>query len=171
MSSSSGASQGPRLLRLWNRLSGLPGGRHLFMLLLYRSVPYSGTTRARVVHLEPGRVRIRLEDRRRVRNHLGSIHAVALANIGELASGLAMLTALPPSVRGIVTDLEAEYRKKARGPVVAECRCRPPDVGPDPVEHVVSADLVDAAGDKVARVRVTWRLAPVERDPPDAGAP
>lgn len=168
MSSSSGASQGPRLLRLWNRLSGLPGGRHLFMLLLYRSVPYSGTTGARVLQLEPGRVRIHLKDRRRVRNHLGSIHALALANVGELASGLAMLTVLPPSVRGIVTDLEAEYRKKARGPVVAECRCDPPDVGDEPVEHVVGADLVDAGGDVVARVRVTWRLAPVESRVADA---
>ncbi len=154
-------SPGERLIGLWRRLAPLPGGRRLFALLLGRTVPYSGTVGARVEKLEPGHATLRLRDRRSVRNHLGSIHAIALANLGELASGLATVTALPPGVRGIVLGIEVEYRKKARGTLRCDTRSAPPDVVAEPLDHRVEAEIRDGAGDVVALVRVRWRLAPM----------
>jgi acyl-coenzyme A thioesterase PaaI-like protein len=129
------------------------------MMALGRTVPYSGALGARVVTLEPGFVRLRLSDRRAIRNHLGSVHAVALANLGELASGLAMTTALPPNVRSIVTSLSAEYHKKARGVLEVESRVTVPVVTA-PTDHEVRAVIRDRAGDDVATVTVRWRLSP-----------
>lgn len=151
------AAPGIHLLRTWRRLSPLPGGRWLFTRLVFRTVPYSATTGATVLSLAPGRARVRLRDRRRVRNHLRSIHAIALANVGELAAGLAMLTALPPDVRGIVTRLEIDFVKKARGTVTGDASVAPLDVD-GPRDHLVRAELTDEEGDTVARTAVTWHL-------------
>lgn len=150
---------GGRLLSLWRRLRAVPGGGAVFSRAVGWMAPYSASMRARVRELEPGWCRVELSDRRRVRNHLDSVHAVALVNLGELATGLATLTALPPGTRGIVVALAAEYGKKARGRLRAECRTEVPPVEA-PGEHRARAEIRDAAGDLVATVESTWRLAP-----------
>ena len=152
-------SPGQRVLALWRTLSPLPLGPSLFMLVFGRMVPYSGALGARVRRLEPGRVRLELADRRRVRNHLDSIHAVALVNLGELASGLAMTTALPAGVRGIVRGIDAEYFKKARGTLSTDTEVTVPDVRGN-TDFDVHADIHDATGERVARITVRWRLGP-----------
>jgi uncharacterized protein (TIGR00369 family) len=127
--------------------------------MLGRMVPYTGALGARVDALEPGFARVTLRDRRGVRNHLGSVHAVALANLAEVTSGLAMLTALPDDARGIVVHLGVEYLKKARGTLTAECRCPAPSGVEETV--TVTADVMNAAREVVARARVQWLIRPV----------
>src|SRR5439155_1607453 len=111
------------------------------------------------VELGGGHAKIQIADRRRVRNHLNSVHAVALANLAEVTSGLALLTGLPPNVRGIPVRLSIAYLKKARGRLTAEARCPLPDTSVD-AEHDFEAVISDSSGDVVARATVRWRLGP-----------
>ena len=141
----------------WKRLSRVPFGRTLFSIMIGRTAPYTGTLGARVLELSPGFSRWTLRDRRGVRNHLNSIHAVALVNLAEVASGTAMLTALPPGTRGIVTGLSMEYLKKARGTLTAECRCEVPSINGE-TKYDVHATIRDEAGDVVAKGTVNWLL-------------
>jgi len=154
---------GGRVLSLWQRWGKTAFGRRLYSLMLGRMAPYSGSIRPLVLQLEPGYARISLRDRRCLRNHLHSIHAIALANLGELASGLAMLAALPDDVKAIVTRLDIEYVKKARGQLLAEGKAEPPGIITEPQAHIVCAEISDEAGDIVARLHVRWQLRP--KDP------
>jgi acyl-coenzyme A thioesterase PaaI-like protein len=155
----SNAAPGAMLRESWRRLSPLPGGKWLFSRLLARRVPYTGSIGATVIDLAPGYARVEMPDRKRVRNHLDSIHAVALMNLGEVATGLAMLVGLPPTIRGIVTGLSITFHKKARGRLTVECRCAIPTVTVDQ-EYAAEATITDPAGDVVARVTAHWRLGP-----------
>lgn len=122
-------------------------------------IPYTGSVWPRVESLEPGHARISIKQRRRLEQHLGSIHAIAIANVAEFASGAAMSTALPPGYRGIVTKMQLEYFKKARGVITAEAKTALPDLSVEG-EHDFVAEVRDEAGDVVANAVVTWRLGP-----------
>ena len=148
---------GASLAVWWKRLSRLPFGRTLFSIMVGQTAPYTATVGARVQELGPGYSRWTLRDRRRVRNHLRSIHAVALVNLAEVTSGTAMLTALPPGTRGIVTGLSISYLKKARGTLTAECRCAVPPIDGE-TAYDVHSEVRDSGGDVVARATVTWLL-------------
>jgi acyl-coenzyme A thioesterase PaaI-like protein len=153
------ASPGTFVRDSWQRLSPLPGGRRLFMWLLGRAVPYSATIGAQVEELSPGFARLTLRDRRRVRNHLNSIHAIALANLGEFTSGLALLAGLPEGSRAILLRFSIEFVKKARGTLTATCRCEVPT--PEFAgELTLQPDIADAAGDVVARATAVWSIRP-----------
>lgn len=123
-------------------------------------VPYTGSIGARVEVLEPGHVRVRVRERRRIRNHLGSVHAIALANLGEVTTGLALVGALGPEARGILTGLDIRYSKKARGVLESEARCDVPEVT-ESMDRTVEAEIRDADGDVVATVTAHWRIGPV----------
>jgi uncharacterized protein (TIGR00369 family) len=134
----------------WDLLSGVPGGKTMFSRLIGRTAPYTGTIGAHVTVLRIGYAEVEMEDRPRLRNHLHSIHAVALANLAELAGNLALAYSLPDDARFIVSGMEIEYVKKARGTITA--------VGEPPIPRTsarapydVHVTLRDAAGDEVAK--------------------
>jgi acyl-coenzyme A thioesterase PaaI-like protein len=155
----SGSDPAARMRQAWEHLHRLPGGRWLFSRFLGRMIPYTGSIRPEVLALEPGYARVRMRDRPRVRNHLRSVHAIALTNLAEVTSGLAMTAALPATIRGIVIGISVGFEKKARGTLTAECRCTVPEVTTR-MEFPVTAVVLDGVGDTVALATVVWLLAP-----------
>lgn len=152
-------ANGESLLKLWGTTSKLPGGRRLFSRVVGRMAPYTGTIGADVVELERGYARVQMRDRKAVRNHLDSVHAIALMNLAEETSGLATLSCLPAGRRGILRGLRIEFVKKARGTITGECRVA---VGPvdGPTDFTVEVELRDAGGEVVCRAAADWRLGP-----------
>jgi len=143
----------------WKRLSGLPGGKKLFSAMIGKMAPYTGTIGAVVEELRPGYAKVQLRDRKKVRNHLDCVHAVALINLGEVTTGLACMSGMPRDARGILKGLSIQYHKKARGRLTAQCQCEIPATS-QRQEYVVEGQIHNDNGELVSTVHATWLIGP-----------
>jgi len=152
---------GPRnvIRQQWDLLSRLPGGRVLFSKVVGRAAAYTGTIGAVVEELRPGFARVVMRDRPAVRNHLQSIHAVALVNLAELTGNVALAYSLPDDARFIVAGLSIEYLKKARGTITGTSEC-PIPTSSERREFAVPVVMHNAAGEEVARATLRSLVGP-----------
>ncbi|MCA9582593.1 MAG: DUF4442 domain-containing protein [Myxococcales bacterium] len=152
------------LREMWNRLSALPGGRRAFSKFVGMAAPYTGTIHAHVEELGrradgSGFCKVSLEDRRSVRNHLNSIHAIALANLAEVAGNLALAYTQPDDARFIVKGFDIEYLKKARGKITAHGQC-PPVPTSERAEYAVEVVIRDEFANDLTKATLRTLVGP-----------
>lgn len=122
-----------QVLSLWTRLSPLPLGDRLFSLAFSRKAPYFATVRPRFTVLEPHRAELVLPKRRRVENHLGTVHAIALCNGLEAAMGALAEASVPADRRWIPRGMEVSYTAKATSDITCVAETAPEQwLGDDP---------------------------------------
>lgn len=150
-------SIGPQLRKYWRLLSGWPGGKWLFSRAIGFFAPYSGSISASVIELRPGFGMVQMREHCRVRNHLRSVHAIALVNLAEITTGLTLMNSLPDNTRGILTAIQMDYQKKARGLLTATCNCEIP-VDNSAQEIMLQGDIKNAEGEVVATASAQWLI-------------
>jgi acyl-coenzyme A thioesterase PaaI-like protein len=143
----------------WNRLGALPLGDRVFSRMVGLMAPYTGTVGARVVELRPNYSRVVLRDRWSVRNHLTSVHAIALANLAELTGNIALAYTLPDDARFIVAGFDIEYLAKARGTITGICDQELPRSS-EKREYPVVVEMFDAKQTLVARATLRTLVGP-----------
>ena len=142
-------------LRLFQRLGASAPGRWLFSRLICLRAPYFGSIAPRVEKLEPGCCIVRMRDRRAVRNHIGTVHAIALCNMAELAAGLATDATLSDSMRWIPKGMSVRYLRKAVGTMTATARVPSPAVNADGAELHAIVEVRDPSDEVVFDADIT----------------
>ena len=148
------------ILKYWNYAQSTAFGRRIFSFLIGFYVPYSGSVSPSIEKISKGSASVSIKEKWFIRNHLKSVHAIALANVGEFSSGLAMLASLPDNSRGIVKNIEIEYIKKARGKITAKGSA--PEIGEltENIEKIAIAEMLDSTNEVVAKMKVYWQIGP-----------
>ncbi len=149
------------VLSLYRRITRWPAGHWIFSRLVCLKAPYFATIAPRFVALQPGRCEVRIRDRRRVHNHLGTVHAIALCNLAELAAGVMTDATIPADMRWIPKGMAVEYLRKAVGTMHGVATPEPAaPVSGDGHEWPVKVEVVDDAGEAVFRARVLMWVSP-----------
>jgi acyl-coenzyme A thioesterase PaaI-like protein len=109
-------------LTAWRRLQRVPLGRWLFTRAVCLRAPYFASLSPLILEIEPDHVTARVRKRRKVKNHIGTVHALACANLCELCAGVLMEAAIPAHRRWIPRGMNIEYLAKAATDVTATAR-------------------------------------------------
>jgi acyl-coenzyme A thioesterase PaaI-like protein len=113
------------LLRVYEQAARLPRGRWLFSRLFSHKAPYFATVRPSFTELRPGYARLTIRKRRRVHNHLGTVHVIAILNGLEAAMGALAEATLPPGKRWIPKGMEVDYTAKATSDITCVAETDP----------------------------------------------
>ena len=135
----------PSVLTLWNTLDRLPRGERVFSFVFARKAPYFATIRPRFTVIEPNRAELVIPKRRRVHNHLGTVHAIALCNGLEAAMGALAEVTIPADKRWIPKGMTVAYTAKATSDITCIAETDAGQWAPDA--------LPDEGGDVPVRVR------------------
>jgi len=149
-----------KTLRLYRQLARFPGGRWLFTRAVCWRAPYFASVRPSITCLAPLHCEVRMRKRRRVQNHLGTVHAIAMANLCELAAGLATEVTLPTGLRWIPKSMTIEYLKRAATDLRAVCQLGADPAWRDGLELVMPVFVLDDSDTPVVQARITmWITA------------
>jgi acyl-coenzyme A thioesterase PaaI-like protein len=139
-------------------------GRWLFARLVCFNAPYFASIKPRFIELRPGQCQVSLRKRRAVQNHIGTVHAIAMANLCELAAGMLMEVTIPTTMRWIPRGMTIEYLRKAESSVTAMARL-------DKIEWLETEDVAvpvsvsDAKGAEVVRAVIAMYVSERKRMP------
>ena len=98
---------------LYDRAGRLPGGKTIFSILFGLKAPYFGSVRPRFSEVRPNHVELVIRKRRKVLNHIGTVHVIAICNGLEAAMGALAEVTIPPGRRWIPKGMEVTYPAKA----------------------------------------------------------
>lgn len=149
------------VLSLYRRITRWPGGHWMFARAVCWRAPYFASISPRISLLEPGRCEASIAHRRKVTNHIGTVHAIALCNLAEFAGGLMTDVSIPPSMRWIPKGMQVEYLGKANGKMRAVAT---PDIAPREATQgydlPVTVVVIDAQDQAVFRARIAMWVSP-----------
>ena len=146
--------------KMWQRLGGSRLGRWVFSKAVCWRVPYFSSISPFFIEYNKNSVKVGMSKSKKVTNHIGTIHVIAIANLCELAAGTLMEGFLHPSLRWIPKGMNIKYIKKANSTLNATATM-PNDIKENEVRDVIiPVVVIDENQIEVVRADIIMYLTP-----------
>mmetsp|Transcript_7409 Transcript_7409/g.10386 ORF Transcript_7409/g.10386 Transcript_7409/m.10386 type:complete len:167 (+) Transcript_7409:111-611(+) len=109
-------------------------------------VKFAGTAGVKFEELNPQRAVLTLKNRKKVRNHIGGIHACGMALISESATGALLAMNVPDSNLPLCKSFKIDFKRIAKGDLKAVAT-----LSDEQMIHILSSEK----GDLIVPVEVT----------------
>jgi acyl-coenzyme A thioesterase PaaI-like protein len=132
--------------------------------ILGRYVPYVGHSGLLYEELTPERVVVSIRNRRPTRNHIGNVHAAAMALLAETATGFVVAMNLPDDRLPLIKSFTVDFRKRTKGDMRAVAT-----LSAEQIAHIqatpkgelaVPVTVTDATGGEPIHCTMLWAWIP-----------
>lgn len=123
-------------------------------------VKFVGTAGLRFEKMSQHEVILSLENKAKVQNHIGQVHAVATALLAETATGMVVGMNLPDDKIPLLKNMSIDYTKRSQGAQKAIARITPEMIERLKVEDkgdlLIPVTITDSVGTEVVQVEMLW---------------
>ncbi|WP_158768753.1 DUF4442 domain-containing protein [Paraglaciecola sp. L1A13] len=141
-----------------------PISTFLMTKVFRHKVKLAGTTSIEVLATDGLQVEFRLKNRKKVQNHIGSVHAAAMALLAESATGFIVGINLPGDKLPLIKCMNLNYVKRATGDMTAVATLTHEQVTllnqQDKGEINVQIKVTDANGIEPVECEMIWAWVP-----------
>lgn len=158
-----------KLSRLVAKISTAPKFLQSFLLsqVFGRAVKFAGTAGIQIERLDFHQAKLVQKNRRKVQNHIGSVHAAAMALLGESATGFLVGMHVPDDRLPLLKSMQLDYVKRATGKLIATASLSPEQIaqirGQEKGEVTVQVQLLDEVGVEPVLAQFVWAWVPKKR--------
>lgn len=136
-----------------------PAGLWLFSKVICYKAPYFSSIKPVFNELRPGYAKATIKNKRRVQNHIKTVHAIAMANLCEFVGGTLMEISTPSHMRWIPKGMDIKYLTKAQTDITATCKID--NIEWQTKEDVqLSVEVQDTKGQLVAKAIIPMYVSP-----------
>eukprot|EP01137_Pigoraptor_chileana_P032642 Opistho-2@22320 len=168
-----------QLARTVGRLDSMLGSGKLKTfarnLALGNAVKFAGTAGVDFVELKNDKVHVRIQNKKKVQNHIGSVHAAAMALLAETATGFVVGMNIPDNRLTVIKSMKVNYIKLAKGDMEAVSHLTPEHLEfirtNEKGELLVPVKVTDSTGNEPVTCEMVWAWLPkVKKTPAPADA-
>ena len=155
-----------RMTQMVERLNRFSPALRYFLLSksFGRVVPFFGTAGIRIEELSHSQVVMTLQNRRKVQNHIHTVHAAAMTLVAESATGILMGMNVPDDKYMVIKSLHVDFQKKASGAMKAVATLTPEQIrsaqNDAEGEILVPVSVSDASGNEPVACQMLWAWKP-----------
>jgi len=102
-----------KILSLYARLEKYPFGKNIFSIFVSRVAPYFSTISPKISQLVPNQCTCLIKKKKKVFNHIKTVHVIAICNGLEMAMGVMAEASIPKHLRWIPKGMRVDYTAKA----------------------------------------------------------
>ena len=143
-----------------NRLTRYPGGDWLFSRLVTWRAPYFASISPRFTELRPGYCAVSIRNRRAVHNHIGTVNAIAMCCMAELAAGVMTDSTIDRSLRWIPRGMTVRYLARGDTDLRAEAGLENAPAPGFKGDIMVPVIVRKEGGDVVMEADITMYISP-----------
>ena len=151
-----------RLSKLVKATAKLPKGIRstLWSKAFGRIVPMVGSANIRYLEVSHSKVVVKIENHRAMQNHIGQVHACAMALIAETATGFVTGMNVPDSCIVLIKSFKVDFKRPSKGAMIATATLTDDQQklmqSTEKGETLVNVKVTDESGEEPIQCEMLW---------------